>query len=116
MNPRPPTNPGVLKRMQKLIGMNPYKMFINLIRGTNPQPGAWTTKDGGVLKIFDAELVRNAKGEIGEIVEINNNGFIVMANGGGILIKRVRPDGSGKISAGDWLKDSGVTVGTILGN
>ena len=92
------------------------QIVYNLIRGTNPQPGAWTTRDGEALKIYDAELVESAKGEIGEIVEINNNGFIVMANGGAILIKRVRPDGSGKISAGDWLKDSGVTVGTILGN
>ncbi|MCY4184898.1 MAG: methionyl-tRNA formyltransferase [Rhodobacteraceae bacterium] len=92
------------------------QIVYNLIRGTNPQPGAWTTRDGKELKIFDAELVENAKGEIGEIVEINNNGFIVMANGGGILIKRVRPDGNGKISAGDWLKDSGVSVGAILGN
>ncbi len=92
------------------------QIVYNLIRGTNPQPGAWTTRDGEALKIYDAELIGNAKGEIGEIVEINNNGFIVMANGGAILIKRVRPDGSGKISAGDWLKDSGVTVGTILGN
>ena len=92
------------------------QIVYNLIRGTNPQPGAWTTRDGEALKIYDAELIGNAKGEIGEIVEINNNGFIVTAKGGGILIKRVRPDGSGKISAGDWLKGSGVTVGTILGN
>ena len=94
----------------------PAQQVYNLIRGTNPQPGAWTSVDGKILKIYDAELVAKTNGEIGKIVAINENGFVVMANGGGILIKRVRPEGSGKVSAGDWLKNSGSGIGTPMGN
>ncbi len=35
----------------------PVQEVYNLIRGTNPQPGAWTTFQGNELKIFDSDMV-----------------------------------------------------------
>ncbi len=94
----------------------PAREVYNLIRGTNPQPGAWTTVHGDILKIFDSECVASAKGKVGEIVEVNSEGFIVMAEGGGILVKRVRPDGSAKTPAGEWIQSSNLGIGSSLGN
>ena len=93
----------------------PADEVYNLIRGTNPQPGAWTTRDGQVLGIFDSVKIAGAGGAPGEVVEVSDGGFTVAAAGGGILVKRVRPAGEGKIAAADYAAASGLTRGTRLG-
>ena len=35
--------------------------------------------------------------------------------GGRILVKRVRPEGEGKVSAADWAKSAGLEVGNDIG-
>jgi len=92
----------------------PVREVYNLIRGTNPQPGAWTTFGGNELKIFDSRIVDEA-GTPGEIISASNDGIVVAANGGGILIQRVRPHDAGKIPAGDFIESSGITKGARLG-
>ena len=93
----------------------PADEVYNLIRGTNPQPGAWTTRDGQVLGIFDSVKIAGAGGAPGEVVEVSDAGFTVAAAGGGVLVKRVRPDGAGKTAAGEYAAASGLTKGTRLG-
>jgi methionyl-tRNA formyltransferase len=93
----------------------PADEVYNLIRGTNPQPGAWTTRDGQVLGIFDCAKVAGSGGAPGEVVEVGDAGFTVAAGGGGIRVKRVRPAGGGKIAAADYAAASGLTQGTRLG-
>ncbi len=87
----------------------------NLIRGTNPQPGAWTTHKGATVKVFDSAKVEGVEGQPGEVTAIGDVGVTVAARGGAILVKRVRPEGAGKIAAGEYACDSGLAVGDILG-
>ncbi|MEM6661390.1 MAG: methionyl-tRNA formyltransferase [Pseudomonadota bacterium] len=86
----------------------------NLIRGTNPAPGAWTTRDGAELGIFDSAR-SDATGTPGEVVSVSEDGVTVAADGGAILVKRVRPAGAGKIAAAEWAAENGITPGTKLG-
>jgi len=86
----------------------------NTIRAANPAPGAWTLHNGAEVKIFDAARV-DGDGTPGEVVDISDDGVTVQGNGGRIVIKRVRPDGSGKIAASEWAQSSGLTIGTKLG-
>ena len=86
----------------------------NLIRGTNPQPGAWTTFEGKELGIFDSKLAE-ASGTPGKVVEANDAGILVATDSGGILIGRVRPEGSGKISVAEFISESGIARGAALG-
>jgi len=89
----------------------------NLIRGTNPQPGAWTTMGGNELKIFDCAPAE-ASGAAGEIVRITKEGFTVACGDGGLLVRRVRPHeprGGGKVSAADYVASAGLTAGARLG-
>ena len=44
----------------------PVDEVYNLIRGTNPQPGAWTTCNGNELKVFDSSKVEGS-GEPGTV-------------------------------------------------
>jgi methionyl-tRNA formyltransferase len=93
----------------------PVAEVYNLIRGTNPSPGAWTTHDGRKLQIFDSRRSDSISGAPGEVVAIDDGGISVAASGGGILIQRVRPEGGDKISAADYVAQSGLTVGTRFG-
>ena len=86
----------------------------NLIRGTNPQPGAWTTLGGNELKIFDSTLA-DAAGEPGQVVDVTGEGFTVATGDGAIRIARVRPHDDKKISAGDYAARVGLSEGTQLG-
>ena len=86
----------------------------NQIRATNPAPGAWTTFDGKTLQIFDSAKVEGA-GRPGEIVDITDDGFTVVAGLGGIQVKRVRFDGGAKVAAKEFVDANGIKVGTRLG-
>ncbi|MEM1524786.1 MAG: methionyl-tRNA formyltransferase [Nitrososphaerales archaeon] len=88
----------------------------NLIRGTNPQPGATTYFRGKKLKIFDCEKRSVFEGaKPGEVVKITDEGFIVATKEGSILVKRVQPINSPKISATQYVSSINLTVGEILG-
>lgn len=86
----------------------------NLIRGANPQPGAWTIFEGNELKIFDCAKV-NLSGAPGKVLELTDESFTIGAKVGGIQIKRVRPHNDKKISAADFIVKSGLMKGIQLG-
>ncbi len=86
----------------------------NLIRGCDPQPGAWTTLEGEVLQIFDAALT-NGTGRVGRVSAIDDNSFTITAGLGGIRVNRVRYGKVGKISAADFMRDSKIVLGSRFG-
>jgi methionyl-tRNA formyltransferase len=92
----------------------PVEQVYNLIRGTNPQPGAWTTLNGTEVQIYDS---RRAEGEgtPGEAIDVSQDGVLVQAGGGRILVQRVRPKGGDKQSAHEWATAAGISAGTRLG-
>ena len=92
----------------------PVQDVYNLIRGTNPQPGAWTTFGGNELKIFDSKMV-DASGTPGEVVSVSDDGIVVAADGGAIRIERVRPHDAGKVPAADYIASSGIKAGDRVG-
>ena len=92
----------------------PVGEVYNLIRGTNPQPGAWTTLKGKILQIFDSAKVEADAGAPGTLTGVTESGFTVAAKGGGILVKRVRPEDEGKIAAGDFAAAAGLGPGARL--
>ncbi len=86
----------------------------NLIRGTNPQPGAWTLWQGKTLQIYDSRC-RSGEGEPGVVAAIGEESIHVQADGGRIEVQRVRPTGGGKVDAGTWAREAGLAVGHRLG-
>jgi methionyl-tRNA formyltransferase len=93
----------------------------NLIRGSNPAPGAWTTLNGKKLQIFDARKrvarrYADVKGKIGEVSDITEASFKVTAQGGVIEVLRARAEEGKKLSGGELARAAGLTSGTLLGN
>lgn len=92
----------------------PVADVYNLIRGTNPQPGAWTTYDGDELKIFDCMKV-DASGKPGEVTEVSDDGITVAVNGGGIKVMRVKPHDDKKITSAEFAAKTGLKAGAVFG-
>ncbi len=93
----------------------PATEVYNLIRGTNPQPGAWTTHAGNELRIFDSGLAE-ASGAPGEVTGVSEAGFTVACGEGGIAVARVRPHDGGKVAAAEYAAQSGLEAGARLGS
>jgi methionyl-tRNA formyltransferase len=92
----------------------PVDDVYNLIRGCNPQPGAWTTLNGAEVQVYDSRRVEG-EGQPGEVVDVSDDGVLVQGNGGRILIERVRPKGGDKQGANEWASAAGVAPGAQLG-
>ncbi len=93
----------------------PVGQVYNLIRGTNPAPGAFTTYKGAKLGIFDSVRVPG-DGISSRIRAITDDGIEVQCVGGRVLVKRVRPDGGAKVGAAEWAAEVGLAVGDELGS
>ena len=94
----------------------PWRQIHNLIRGCNPAPGAWTTLDGKTLQIFESKPLpardpKGIAGKMGEIVEVDANGFTVVCADGRIRVLRVKPADGGKVAAGEFAKTTGLATG-----
>ena len=86
----------------------------NLIRGCNPQPGAWTIYNGEVLQIFDCTKTDHACGRTGRVSAITDDGITITAGRGSIIAKRVRYAGGKKVTAAEFAIEVGLEVGTKL--
>ena len=88
----------------------------NLMRGADPQPGAWTMLNGERLQVFAARrLAAKHSGSPGEVAELTEEGLVIAAPDGQILVTRVRPASGKKVAAPEFVAASGLSVGTQLG-
>ena len=92
----------------------PTDEVYNLIRGANPQPGAWTTFNGAELKIFDSRKAEGS-GEPGSVLSLDDDGALVATGDGAIRVIKVRAD-AGKVTAGEYAAAAGLEAGSKLGS
>jgi methionyl-tRNA formyltransferase len=95
----------------------PVSEVHNLIRGANPQPGAWTTFKGETVSVFDAKRrMGNDAAERGAVTEIGEGFIAIAADGGEILVERVRPKGGGKVAASEYAASVSLAIGDCFGS
>jgi methionyl-tRNA formyltransferase len=92
----------------------PVNEVYNLIRGTDPQPGAWTLIDGNEVQIFESRPSQQS-GAPGTVLAVTDDSFQVGAEGGSIVVKRVRPQGGKKMDAGAFAREAGLSAGQRVG-
>ena len=91
----------------------PLQTTWNLVRGCDPAPGAWTTFEGKVLALYDAEKIAVGRSiQPGEVSAVDTESLTVAAPDGQLRVKRVRPAGGKKMSAGEWATMTGVRTGS----
>jgi methionyl-tRNA formyltransferase len=94
----------------------PVNIVYNVIRGCNPSPGAGTVYNGRPIRIFDCEKqVASGRQAPGTILDIVSQGFLVAANGGSLLVKRVQPEGAPKMGIEEFNRTHALKVGDRLG-
>ena len=89
----------------------------NLIRGCDPQPGAYTIVKGKKVRFYDARsLPPSGKKLEGEIVSIQEKGLQIAAKGGIIQIGKLRVDKGEKSGPVEFAKAVDLKIGDRLGN
>lgn len=90
--------------------------IINLIRGLNPAPAAYTIYEEEVLKIFGAVVsnVRADDAANGEIVAVTKKGFVVKCGDGCLLITEVQARGGKRMMTDAYLRGHAVKEGILL--
>jgi methionyl-tRNA formyltransferase len=104
------------KRHAKIDWARPVADVYNLIRGTNPAPGAWTTHRGTKLDILDSRPIAGPDTSApGEVLSLDEDGMVVAALDGAIRVIRVRPASGAKLPVAEWAAGAGVSPGDRLG-
>jgi methionyl-tRNA formyltransferase len=90
----------------------PVAEAYNLIRGCDPQPGAFSRRDGVLVRLYDAGRVGSAATP-GVVAAIDDAGVVIGAGGGALRIGRMRADGA-KAKAHEVAAALGLAVGAPL--
>jgi len=88
----------------------------NLIRGCDPQPGAYSTLAGRKVKFYQAELLAAAE-EIspGQVISIGEGEVVVALNGGALKVGKIKGEKRAKIAADEFAAEADLKVGMRLG-
>ncbi len=92
----------------------------DLIRASDPAPGAWTTVGGTKLQLFDSrkELTRTfgaVKGKVGEVLGVEDGRLVIAAQGGRIHAGKAKLGDAKKVSSADLVAGGALKPGQILG-
>ena len=89
----------------------------NLIRGCDPQPGAYTTYQGKRVRFYDAKMnPTEMKKQPGEIVLIEEGSVQIAVKGGIIKIGKLRVDRGEKIGPVEFAQMVDLKIGDRFGN
>jgi len=93
----------------------PAQEVYNLIRGCDPQPGAYSFWQGKMVRLYDCRLQQGSTtAQPGQVVELEKASLSVAVPGGKIVMRRVRGEG-GKVAAAEFAEQAGLRVGAQLG-
>lgn len=104
------------KRMGKINWKESAEKIERLVRGLNSWPSAYTALDGRILKIWDADVLKQEyPGECGSVVEVRKDCFYVKTGEGTLAIKEVQLEGKKRMLVDAFLRGYVVEVGKQLG-
>ncbi len=93
--------------------MHPALEIDRLVRGCDPQPGAYLRFCGEPVRLDDAELEPGDAGEAGSVISIDDAGMRLALRGGTLRVGRVRGE-RGKEGTRDFCQRRGLHTGDRL--
>ena len=94
----------------------PASDVYNLVRGCDPQPGAYTSIHGSKVRFYKTRLLEPMANKIpGEIVDIKEGEVVVALNGGALGIGKVRDAAGAKMNAEEFARNADLHVGMKFG-
>lgn len=92
------------------------KDIYNLIRGCDPQPGAYTTFNGKRVRFYDAKMFPSVIEKLpGEILSIEEEALQIAVKGGVIRVGKLRVDKGEKIGPIEFARSVDVKIGDRFG-
>jgi methionyl-tRNA formyltransferase len=88
---------------RRLDWNEPAPAVVDRVRAMSPDPGATATFRGQALKVLRAQAVEGS-GEPGEIVHVDEDGFVVATADGGFRPLEMAPAGGRRMSAADFAR------------
>lgn len=93
----------------------PAGELYNLVRGCDPQPGAFAFFKGEKIRFYGARLIAETlESRPGTVLEVNDNGIQVAVSGGRLMVAKVRPAKGPKVAASEFAADRGITAGNLF--
>ncbi len=104
-------------RVAAIDWTKPAHAVYNLVRGCDPQPGAYSTVSGARVRLYQVSLYgAPGEGAPGQIVNIDSGAVIVALDGGALKIGKMRGETGAKMNAAEFAKTEGLKVGMRLGS
>lgn len=90
----------------------PARVIYNLIRGCDPQPGAYAFWKKEKIRFYNAELLPDDKAEEpGTILQIEEEGVHIAVSGAKLIVGKIRSEKTGKVAAVDYASECGIKPG-----
>jgi methionyl-tRNA formyltransferase len=104
--------PKVDRDMARLAWERDATTLVRQVRAFDPVPGAWTTLNGCLVKVFGAREVPGT-GEPGSVLAAGER-MVVAAGRGAVAVHYVQPAGKARLPVDAWVRGRGVSTGQRL--
>jgi methionyl-tRNA formyltransferase len=98
------------KKLAQIDWDNPVEEVYNKIRAVDPAPGAWSTIKGQSIDFYTATKSSDV-GVPGSIINISDDGILISAQNGSIVIHKARLSGGKKTFSAEIADELGLEVG-----
>jgi len=107
--------PIIKKKIGKIDWNNTAEEIRNLIRGTQPWPGAFSSYNGKNLKIFKADVI-SIDGTPGKTLSTENGKLLIGTGKDSLHIFELQIEGGKRLHTDIFLRGNPIEVGKFLGN
>jgi methionyl-tRNA formyltransferase len=99
-------------RVADIDWKKPANELYNLVRGCDPQPGAFAFLKGEKIRFYNAKRIEKTADEVpGTILDIDGQGIHVALSGGRLIVGKIRPQKGSKAAAAEFAAERGLKAG-----
>lgn len=93
----------------------PAGELYNLVRGCDPQPGAFALLNGEKVRFYGARLIEESTDKApGTILAVDDQGIHVAVSGATLVAGKVRPAKGKKVAAAEFAAEQGLKAGDVF--
>lgn len=90
----------------------PADELYNLVRGCDPQPGAFAVLRGEKVRFYGAKRIEETVADApGTLLNVDDKGIHIALSGGILIVGKVRPVKGGKMTAAEFAAEKGLKAG-----
>ncbi|MCD8045960.1 MAG: methionyl-tRNA formyltransferase [Clostridiales bacterium] len=106
----------ISKQFGRIDWTQPALQLERLVRGLNPWPSAYTTLNGKIFKIWDADILsENEDAAPGAVTKVTKDAVYVQTGDGILILREIQLEGKKRMPCVDFLRGYSLSAGDILG-